>query len=322
MNTSLNPHNNSNNVVSSFLRQEGASRNIPFMKNQTKKIMQTGTTPWIEHFVSSNVDDALLKIPRDFIEDNFNFHKIPQMVEEALSLLVDANPNSPNTATVTNSNQNITTYDYSTVYREALKMILDKSANIDMKTTNCSSSYCDHLIPVAAKIIYCYLHARFVSSQRGLDIVRRMLRNGTPMFGRCPKINCQGMRLLPYGISDVYGRINPNGDANANFALSSSTLRYCCSCGEVCILNWSRDNRKSANGADGCAWGPSFCHLFLMTHGKDFDPRLLSSPGDGKVEMQHCHNEDFTRPTRSIFGFQMHPSAPCRYPILQQQRLL
>jgi hypothetical protein len=132
------------------------------------------------------------------------------------------------------------------------------------------------------------------------------------------------MRLLPYGKSEFYCS-DSDACSKGNF-LSSTAMRYCCCCGEVFVLNWRGKNDECA--VDGCAWGPSFCHLYLMTHGNDFDPRLLHtarqpSIDDGYILRDECcenlhyqKRDETAMPTPAIFGFKLHPSAPIRYPIL------
>lgn len=135
------------------------------------------------------------------------------------------------------------------------------------------------------------------------------------------------MRLLPYGKSDIF--CSKCERCSEETFLSSTAMRYCCCCGEVFVLKWRKKNEEGA--VDGCAWGPSFCHLYLMTHGKDFDPRLLptaprsdtfnrSNPMDEYI-WHLCDNQrgENTRPTPTIFGFKLHPSAPIQYPILIQR---
>jgi hypothetical protein len=171
-------------------------------KNKQIKVKQPKvikTTPWIEHFVLSHSEDALLRIPRDFIEDNFNLHNLPQMVEDALLLLLASSlpdnyylemnhsNNHHNISDTTSHipNKNNTTSHYLIIYRAALKMILDTTSsstsdnNVTIIQSTSTAPQYYALIQMAAKIIYCYAHARFVSSQRGLDTVHKMLMNGT-----------------------------------------------------------------------------------------------------------------------------------------------
>jgi hypothetical protein len=145
------------------------------------------TTPWIEHFVSTHGEDALLRIPRDFLQDNFNLYNLPQLVEEALKALVDEHDATEESdydilyTSTRQTNKTFTSNYFSTIYRAALKNILDTESepcgNGIVKIAD-DSPQRTKLIEKAAEIIYFYAHSRFVSSQRGLDIVHKMLING------------------------------------------------------------------------------------------------------------------------------------------------
>lgn len=60
---------------------------------------------------------------------------------------------------------------------------------------------------------------------------------------------------------------------------------------------------------DGCAWGPSFCHLFLMTYGEEVFPELVTIR---TAEEFVPKSERTVTPT--VFGFRLHPTAKVRYP--------
>jgi casein kinase II subunit beta len=155
------------------------------------------------------------------------------------------------------------------VYREALQLIVQSDA--------VPATVPEHM-ERAAKALYLMVHQRYILSPRGLDMVRRrfLLRQTVdPIFGQCPSLDCHGMPLLPIGDSENY-----NG---------GKAKRYCCNCQQV----WYHWDSK----VDGCAWGPSFCHLFLLTCGEQVfgQYRKRQSP--------------IIRRPPTIFGFQLHPSA-------------
>jgi hypothetical protein len=110
-----------------------------------------------------------------------------------------------------------------------------------------------------------------------------------PAYGRCPNRACRGYPLLPYGESEAYTLLpiqDPDVTEDFNSAASSAfpgepsqprllsrnrtevvatvpfffsqtrAQRYCASCRQV-YCHWP-------SKVDGCAWGPSFCHLFLL----------------------------------------------------------
>jgi hypothetical protein len=57
--------------------------------------------------------------------------------------------------------------------------------------------------------------------------------------------------------------------------------------------------------ADESAWGPSFCHLFLMIYGHTVFPDLYPS--------RDASNTTTSEP--SIFGFKVHPVSQIRYSV-------
>ena len=134
----------------------------------------------------------------------------------------------------------------------------------------------------AAECLYTLVHARYVISPRGLETVHRVLRE-KPIFGRCPRTGCHGMPVLPYSERSDYDMTH-----------SCMTKSYCCNCGET-FTNWD-------SKVDGAAWGPSFCHLLLMTYGKDLMQQLyrLQIPPSSM-------EENLVAP--SIFGFKVHAAS-------------
>ena len=160
------------------------------------------------------------------------------------------------------------------LYKAALRLILQEH---DETPT---------LVPAAvqraAECLYILVHARYVISPRGLETVHRVLRE-RPIFGRCPRTACHGMPVLPYSERSDY-----------DMTKSCTTKSYCCNCGET-FTNWDSQ-------VDGAAWGPSFCHLLLMTYGKELMEELyrLQIPPSSM-------EENLVAP--SIFGFKVHAAS-------------
>ena len=162
-------------------------------------------------------------------------------------------------------------------------------------------------------VLYLLAHQRYVVSPRGLDTVRRrfLLRNKSspllatdakagatsasaqhqvdPIFGRCPRPDCNGAPLLPFGSSDHFGCDSTTPTTCAD----SRSKRYCWCCGET-FYHWE-------SKVDGCAWGSSFCHLFLLTCGDEV------FPGWKQQRQLRQKQEQVDKPR--IFGFPLHSSA-------------
>lgn len=133
----------------------------------------------------------------------------------------------------------------------------------------------------AAEALYSLVHARYITSPSGLETAHRLLKHNKDVFGKCPNPSCCGMPLLPYGGSSEY-----SADRSIHAA-----QRYCYCCGNI----WQHWDSK----VDGSAWGPSFCHLYLLTFGKII---AVSHERRGMLP---------TNPNAipSVFGFRVHSSA-------------
>jgi len=154
----------------------------------------------------------------------------------------------------------------------------DEDENEDENLVMQNSIVPPQVIHVAAEALYLMVHSRFCQSPRGLDSLKRIVR--AEMFGKCPRGSCGGAPLLPYGTSDDF-----SGTLN-----NSLCQRFCPKCGEV----WTWWDSKT----DGCAFGPSLCHLFLLTHGAEIFPLEKLSFKDSKISQS---------PFR-VMGFRIHPA--------------
>lgn len=162
------------------------------------------------------------------------------------------------------------------LYKPALQLLTESEPSDTSPPTND--------IHEAAAILYYHLHQRYAVSPRGLDMVRRRFLSKTdPIFGRCPQLSCRGMPLLPIGEFDSYTDHR------------SLCRRYCVNCKSV-FYHWD-------STVDGCAWGTSFCHLFLMVHGA----QVFHWTRPTHSQKQQRYQEQ--RLTPRIFGFRLHHTA-------------
>jgi hypothetical protein len=199
------------------------------------------------------------------------------------------------------------------LYKAALRLILQEEEEMsdNRSIAHCHAKYSSYEIQKAAEVLYILVHARYASSPRGLDTIKRMFQqqisnrdNTTPLhnvidkiepiFGRCSRLPCDGMPLLPIGMSDCY-------DIGGKGGMGRRAMRYCPCCREMFYL-WD-------SKVDGAAWGTSFAHLFLMVHGSDvFGSLLVRHPSrDGNIDDRSSHRVQ-QQPRRTIFGFPLHPS--------------
>jgi casein kinase II subunit beta len=228
-------------------------------------------TPWVRQFLTSRPKDALLPVPKDFLSDGFNLAQLAPIVERV---------GWEHAARSGNNDLKVSGTSSYPIYRQALGLLLQDDES--------DTSTIDPSIQHAAEILYLLVHARFVSSPRGLDTMRRLVHNH--IFGQCPRQSCGGMSLLPTGVSENVGQ--------------SSCQRYCPACGETWAW-WD-------SCTDGCAWGPSFCHLWGLTHGEGLVLEAISrrpiSPS--------------TMPLARIFGFPLHTAAAWGTPPQDSSRVV
>lgn len=164
------------------------------------------TTRWARNFLASRPKDMLLPIPREYLSDGFNLVQLAPIVER-----IGRMENGYLPPSVQNESY--------PVFKAALRLILQQDGEQFSTTAS---------VQRAAEVLYTLVHARYAMSPRGLDTIRRVLRrsDGTvdPVFGRCPRMRCRGMPLLPYGDSDNYDLCN---------SVTTRAKRYCPCCGEV-----------------------------------------------------------------------------------------
>jgi casein kinase II subunit beta len=226
------------------------------------------TSLWVRKFLSARPKDTLLPIPREYLSDGFNLVQLAPIVEKIGRMEGGYVPPA------------ISSDTSFPLFKAALRLILSN----DDGPTPLS-------VQRAAEVLYTLVHARYVISPRGLDTVRSVLRRSdgsvNPVFGRCPRIRCRGMPLIPYGDSDNF---------DARNSVSTRAKRYCSCCGEKFYM-WD-------SKADESAWGTSFCHLFLMIYGSTVFSDLHMEKSDAVTS---------TDVQQRIFGFQVHPASQLRY---------
>lgn len=275
--------------------------------------------------------DRLLPLPRDYISDNFNLAQLPPIVERIgyQAMGDDAIPvaKALQQHRMETSQQPATRSSSYPIYKRALRTILEDPKE-DAETTDEDLIIPPFAVQKAAEALYLMLHARFVISPRGLEAIRHVMALDNTVFGKCPRSCCKGTGLLPYGYSNDY-----TSDASVATVTTESRKehdscchRYCPSCGEVWI-SWE-------SKTDGCAWGPSWCHLFLLAYGSQVYAKELEAAAAasqtpepqrtpthvvrsflprgmrGTSATNNTNNattENLSRPTPSVFGFRIHP---------------
>jgi Casein kinase II regulatory subunit len=273
--------------------------------------LDTLISPWVLRFLSGCRRDMLLPIPRDYCADNFNMIMLPPIIE---CIGRETSTSIENIATNASLIHQQRRYP---IFRQALKLLTQNGP---------IPCYIPENLERATTALYLLLHQRYVLSPRGFEAIRRRFLsiafsspsiqnsrgkgastkfNGVdPIFGRCPNVHCCGMPLLPIGDSDSLSivsmpRLSLSSSSNVSCdieAFNFRAKRFCAICRQV-FYHWDSE-------VDGCAWGTSFCHLFLMVCGKEVfgDWKYVRSLSN------HQHQRSNTL-VGKIFGFRIHPSA-------------
>jgi casein kinase II subunit beta len=101
--------------------------------------------------------------------------------------------------------------------------------------------------------LYGLVHARFILSSKGLNLMREKFLQGR--FGTCPKVFCEKQHVLPIGLSED---------------LKTARVKvYCPKCQEIYFP------KKKCTEMDGAYFGQSFPHV-LLQHFRDILPTRQS----------------------------------------------
>lgn len=170
---------------------------------------------WISWFCSIRGNEFFVEVDEEYIQDDFNL--------TGLNLIVPY-------------------YDY------ALDMVLDVEMPMEEQLTEDQQE----IVESAAEMLYGMIHARYILTNRGMHAMYEKYR--AALFGRCPRVFCQGQPVLPVGLSDL-----PRG---------YSVNVFCPRCHG---LFFPKSTRQA--NIDGAYFGTTFPHLYLMTHADMIPPK-------------------------------------------------
>lgn len=205
---------------------------------------------WIPSFCSRFGHEYFCQVPTDFIEDDFNMTSLSQEVpyyRQALDMILDLEAMSDEEAeeelgqdvNMENPNAN------ANVSAAATTGGVGGASGNRNNTKIVNRSIIEH----AAEQLYGLIHARYILTKPGLQAMAEKFDH--KQFGTCPRYYCNGMQLLPCGLSDTIGK---------------STVRlYCPSCQDLYLPQSSR-----YLSLEGAYWGTSFPGVFLK-HFKELE---------------------------------------------------
>jgi casein kinase II subunit beta len=186
---------------------------------------------WIPWFCSLKGNDYFCEVDDEFIQDDFNLFGLSNLV------------------------------DY---YDQALDVILDAPMSEDLTPEE------EEAIESAAEFLYGLIHARFITTARGMQAMEEKYKNAD--FGRCPRVFCAGQPVLPVGLADL--------------PRQNTVKLFCPKCEDVYYPRASRHQML-----DGACFGTSFPHMFFQ----QFPELVPPQPSEEYAPR--------------IFGFKVHASA-------------
>lgn len=227
---------------------------------------------WISSFCNVVGHEYFAEVLEEFIEDDFNLTGL----SSAVTMYTPPPLAPPARKFYRERRTGVTAHRRGGRYKEALEMILDVEPEDDSDSlasddddlsdpgaryrprTHQRSASDYSIIESSAELLYGLIHARFITSRQGLQVMyEKYLANH---FGFCPRVSCASARVLPCGYSDTPG--------------AETVKLFCPSCCDIYVPPNSR-----FQAVDGAYFGTTFPSLFLMTF-----PELDVS-GNGKREI-------------------------------------
>jgi len=176
--------------------------------------------PWIEWFIQLKGNEYFVEVDEDYIQDDFNLTGLSTQVP---------------------------------YYESALNMILDFDDPNDELPEVLQA-----LVGSAAQRLYGLIHARFIITNRGMQLMSEKYDNH--IYGMCQLVECeeQHQAVLPCGMYDA--------------AQCGPAMVFCPCCQEI-----YRPRQTRLQNIDGAYFGTTFAGFFIMTFPQRI-PKSLPEP--------------------------------------------
>lgn len=228
--------------------------------------------------------EFFVKVPEDFIEDDFNLTGLSGQVplyKEALEMILDVEPEE--------EDEDDDDEDEDEEDEDDMLGIEPYGRRRHMRSASDST-----MIETSAELLYGLIHQRYITSRMGMQaMLDKYEKKG---FGYCPRVLCLGAKVLPVGTTDMPG---------------IDTLKlFCPSCLDLYVPPNSRFQK-----IDGAFFGTTFGCLFMMTFPEvsyagrrylrepfyDTQPLAISENGDeAQFEEGDDDEENDHRPGRAV----------------------
>ncbi|KAJ5081452.1 hypothetical protein NUU61_009716 [Penicillium alfredii] len=206
---------------------------------------------WISSFCSLMGHEFFAEVSEDFIEDDFNLTGLQSQVpmyKEALEMILDVEPEDDEEEEEEeeeDEDEDEVLGDERPAYRRAG----------DRRHARVASDL--SVIESSAELLYGLIHQRYITSRPGIQ--QMLEKYEMQHFGVCPRVNCNGCKVLPVGRSDTPGQ--------------ETVKLFCPGCMDIYTPPNSR-----FHSVDGAFFGTTFGCLFFMTFPDlDIGPRLDTS---------------------------------------------
>jgi len=211
---------------------------------------------WISNFCTGTGHEYFAQVSEEFIEDDFNLTGLPSQVpmyKEALEMILDVEPEEDEEEEEEEEEEEDDDEELGDQRALGYRRAGDRKQareNIDLSG-----------IEVSADLLYGLIHQRFIISRPGLGQMHDKYERAE--FGYCPRVFCDGCKVLPVGCSDTPGQ--------------ETVKLFCLSCLDV----YTPPNSRFQT-VDGAFFGTTFGCLFFMTFPEvDLYKRPAGSPSPG-----------------------------------------
>lgn len=236
---------------------------------------------WIASFCSLLGHEYFAEVSEDFIEDDFNLTGLPSQVpmyKEALEMILDVDPDDDD---------------------EGLSEEDEEDEDEDLRTVGSLTSRSRrqmrgdiNVIESSAELLYGLIHQRYINSRQGMSQMHEKYEAGH--FGICPRVYCNGCKVLPVGCSDTPGQ---------------ETVKLFC---PGCLDIYTPPNSRFQT-VDGAFFGTTFGSLFFMTYPDlQFNPHHPNplSPSSSASELSPYQPSSAPNQPNDIHGVAVNNFAP------------
>ena len=212
---------------------------------------------WISSFCSLLGHEYFAEVSEDFIEDDFNLTGLQSQVpmyKEALEMILDVEPEEDEDEEEEDEEEEDD--DEDGIMRDENGDRIDsgyRRAAGDRRHMRMASDL--SVIESSAELLYGLIHQRYITSRPGIQQMAE--KYDAQHFGACPRVFCNGAKVLPVGCHDTPG--------------VDTVKLFCPSCLDVYTPPNSR-----FQSVDGAFFGTTFGCLFFMT----FPEFEVSTKGD------------------------------------------